>query len=100
MIRVRGFGAGHEYSEALRPIGSRRGFGNFEWTTELAGLPTRSPVAADLLRVGRAVHLADRLVRRGVSISRNLRRIDVQVTVAEPVKWRRMASLLEELAEF
>lgn len=100
MIRVRGFGADHEYDQTLRSVGPRSGFGNFEWTAELSDQRTRSPVAADLLRVGRAVHLADRLVRRGASISRNLRRLDVEVTVAEPAKWRRMASLLEELLEF
>jgi hypothetical protein len=57
-------------------------------------------VADDFLRVGRAVHLADRLVRRGVRLNGNLRRIDVEIRVAEPKKWRRIAALLEELAEF
>jgi hypothetical protein len=100
MIRIRGFGAGRAYDQVLNPVGPRKGFGNFTWTAELACVPKSSPVAADLLRVGRAVHLADRLVRRGASISRNLRRIEVDVCVAEPVKWRRVASLLQELAEF
>lgn len=100
MIRVRGFGAGHAYDEALGSVGPRKGFGNFMWAAELPVLPKTCPVAADLLRVGRAVHLADRLVRRGAPISRNLRRIEVEVCVAEPVKWRRIANLLEELAEF
>lgn len=100
MIRVRGVGADHEYDQTLRPVGPRGGFGNFQWTAELAALQPRSPVAADFLRVGRAVHLADRLVRRGASVSRNLRRIDVEVRVAEPAKWRRIASLLQELTEF
>lgn len=100
MIRVRGFGAGRTYTAALRPVGPRKGFGNFTWRAELSGPIKSSPLAADLLRIGRAVHLADRLVRRGISIRSNLRRIEVEVCVAEPRRWRGLASLLEELAQF
>src|SRR5271167_628001 len=100
MIRVRGFGAGRTYAATLRPVGPHKGFGNFTWTAELSGSIKSSPLAADLLRIGRAVHLADRLVRRGVSIRSNLRRIEVDVCVAEPRKWREVIGLLEELAQF
>lgn len=99
MIRVRGLGAGRRYNEILSPVGPQGGFGNFEWSAY--GLPAPlEPLAADLLRIGCAVHLADRLIRRSASITRNLRRLEVRVGVAEPAKWRRVAPLLEELAEF
>jgi hypothetical protein len=44
--------------------------------------------------------VADRLVRRGARLNGNLRRIDIEIRVAEPGKWRKIAGLLEELAEF
>src|SRR6266436_5276754 len=100
MIRVSGFGAGREYDVTLRSVGPRKGFGNFSWTAKLPGLAKLPTVAGDMLRVGRAIHLADRLVRRSASKSSNLRRIAVEVRVAEPGKWRRVANLLGELAEF
>ena len=100
MIRIKGFGAGRTYNEALRLADLRKGTGNFTWSAELPGISRRSTVAADLLRVGRAIHLADRLVRRSSSIRTNLRRIDLEVRVAEPAKWRRVRRLIEELAEF
>jgi hypothetical protein len=100
MIRIRGRGAGGAVEDTLHAIGPRGGFGNFTWGAELPYLPKYPPVAADLLRIGRAVHLADRLVRRGASMRRKLRQIELEVCVAEPRKWRPVASLLEELAEF
>lgn len=99
MIRVKGFGAGRTYDQVLR-LADLRKSGNFTWSAEVPGISRRSTVAADLLRVGRAIHLADRLVRRSSSIRTNLRRIDLEVRVAEPAKWRKVRRLIEELAEF
>jgi hypothetical protein len=100
MIRITGVGAGRTYDETLNPVGPRKGFGNFTWKASLPGLAKLSPIAGDMLRVGRALHLADRLVRRSVSKRRNLRRIKVEVCLAQPGHWRSLTSLIEELAEF
>lgn len=100
MIRVRGWGAGSSYDVPLRSLNASSPRGNFEWT--VSGLPVRKNrrIVADLLRVARAVHLADRLVRRGSSIHGYLRRMRVDIGVSEPARWRRVSPLLEELAEF
>lgn len=99
MIRIEGFGAERSYNRVLRPVGIRGGFGNFEWTTDFLLPAHSSPLAVDLMRIGRAVHLADRLVRRGVSIRRQLRRIKVEVVVARRDHWENVRELLEELLE-
>jgi hypothetical protein len=100
MIRVRGWGAGADYDVPLRSLSASSPGGNFEWTVSGLSARKNKRVVADLLRIARAVHLADRLVRRGSSVHGYLRRMRVDIAVSEPARWKRVGPLLEQLAEF
>jgi hypothetical protein len=74
--------------------------GNFEWTTQWPRNIIRNATALDLLEIGKALHMADRTVRRSFRLGQRTRRLTVRIPVIDPVTWRRQSSLLEELAGF
>lgn len=99
MIEVSAWTATGRFDLSLRPVDGG-GHGNFEWTAFAPVSASTDPIGDDLLRVGRAVYLADRAVRRSASIGNILRRFEVTIPVQEHERLSAVAPELERLAEF
>jgi hypothetical protein len=74
--------------------------GQYEWTAQLPPIASNDPLAGDLLRVGQAIYLADRAVRRPMGIGNALRSFEVTIPVREPKRLAPVAPLFERVAEF
>lgn len=99
IIRIQGRNATGSVNLELGPVDAK-GNGNFEWTA-FAPIPaSKDPLADDLIRLGRAVFLADRAVRRSAGVGNLLRQLEVTIPVREPQRLSAVASQLERLAEF
>jgi 7-cyano-7-deazaguanine synthase in queuosine biosynthesis len=59
-----------------------------------------NPVANDLFRVGQAGFLADRFFKRAMSLGQRTRFLEVKLPVSNASLWKRVASLVEDLAGF
>lgn len=86
-------------ADEARPRGVRR-YARYMWTETLPSGPLGDPLALDLIEVVRAVHLADRAVRRSPLLGKRLRRIELSVWVRQPRLWREVAAAVEALANF
>jgi hypothetical protein len=100
MIRITGRKATEEVHLTLCGLDAERRSGNFEWTARVPPAASSDPIADDLLRLGQAVYLADRAVRRSAGIGNALRRLEVTIPVKEPKRFNDAAPLIEGVAEF
>ncbi len=65
------------------------------------GLTVESdPLAADLVEIAAAVHLADRMVRRSMRSGHRPRVFDLVIPVSDPARWAGVRDRVEGLAEF
>src|ERR1051325_9850776 len=99
MISIKGSTRHRTYSYRLRPIAPHVA-GNYEWTVAGALDFEGHPEAADLLEVGKAIHLADRAVRRSHGAAHLCRRIEVTIPVQCVAAWKKQVDLVETIAEF
>lgn len=84
----------------LRSTTEAGAHGNFEWTMHYPDNEVRDPLALDLLEIGKAVHMADRMFRRSFRLGQRTRQLMVRVLVREPSAWNAQRPLLEQLANF
>jgi 7-cyano-7-deazaguanine synthase in queuosine biosynthesis len=99
MIGIKASKSGSSVSYSLEPLGAE-GRGNFEWSAHLPPAVNDDPIAEDLLRVGQAIYLADRAVRRSAGVGDPLREINVTIPVAERRRLAAVGPMFERLAEF
>ncbi len=99
MINIRGTKVSEAFKLSLAPLDAG-GRGNFDWSAHVPPAASNDPLAGDLLRVGQAIYLADRAVRRPAGVGNALRRFEVTIPVSEPKRLAAVAPLFERLAEF
>jgi hypothetical protein len=85
--------------DEARPRGNRV-YARYAWSEILPCGQLSHPLALDLVEIVRAIHLADRAVRRSPFLGKRLRRIELTVPVACPSLWRGVGAAVEALANF
>ena len=84
----------------LRQATNSKAFYNYSWSVHPQNSVVSNPMALDLLEIGKAVHLADRAIRRDLRLGKRTRAIQVCIPVFERNFWESVRGLLEKLAGF
>jgi 7-cyano-7-deazaguanine synthase in queuosine biosynthesis len=100
MIHVVAHEPDGEHPIRLSPIDRRSGDGHFRWAVKSGTVRITNSVALDLLEVVKAIHLADRAVRRIRYLGSRMRHIRVKIPVRDPATWDAVADKLQGLATF
>jgi len=100
MIHIKGINHYKRYSYRLTPGTPSLHNGHYSWSVHGDSHIESSPEASDFIEIGKAIHLADRAIRRSGGAASKYRNFEVTVPVHRTRRWKSQTDLLESLAEF